>query len=242
MCLRRGGRCCRRDRRCRGAWRLRASGWTPDVFDGKWRSAAPEVQEPARRLGAVPPAITLVVARPAYAPSRAGRRDAGRAASRSSARRLNGRPRGLTGLAGQVARSRRAHLASGRSGCQDRPSPGAGPAERPTRFTSGPRGTETPVRARCCEPIAYDVPVTGRPSRHHEADMAPAGRLPRPRPADLLPGHRRGGRGRQGRVRRVPRPGGMPRTRPRVREKEGVWGGATERERRRIIRQRRRAS
>jgi WhiB family transcriptional regulator, redox-sensing transcriptional regulator len=27
-----------------------------------------------------------------------------------------------------------------------------------------------------------------------------------------------------------------------VREKEGVWGGATERERRRIIRQRRRAS
>ena len=52
----------------------------------------------------------------------------------------------------------------------------------------------------------------------------------------------RRGRGGQGDLRRVPRARAVPGVRVTAREKEGVWGGRTEKERRRLIRQRRKTA
>ncbi|CAA9221202.1 MAG: WhiB-type transcriptional regulator, partial [uncultured Acidimicrobiales bacterium] len=52
-----------------------------------------------------------------------------------------------------------------------------------------------------------------------EPELARARRLPGPRPGDLLPGRRRRGGSRQGRVRRVPGQGRLPRVRAQ-------WSGA----------------
>ena len=75
----------------------------------------------------------------------------------------------------------------------------------------------------------------------HESCLAPPRRLPRPRPRDLLSVHRRGGRAAKAVCDECPVRGTCL-EHALGREKEGVWGGSTERERRRIIRQRRRAS
>ena len=86
-----------------------------------------------------------------------------------------------------------------------------------------------------------DRHLVHRKTPQHEAVLAPAGGLPRARPRDLLP---RTPTTRPQRPRRSApavrsaRPASS--TPSRCREKEGVWGGATEKERRRIIRQRRR--